>query len=84
MDQPKFKFGDKLDTVTTSHESVTWFELQWMFFQHVETDLNNIKKTMMSLLDKEDRSVQFRFQKRVSSKNAYERAVREQHRIREN
>lgn len=73
-----------LPPMTDEHESVTWFELQWMFFHHVETDLNNIKKTIMSILDKEDRSVQFKFQKRVSSKNAYERAVREQHRISEN
>lgn len=64
-----------------NQESVTWYELTWMFFRHVETDIEKIKETMNTAIDGQDRPVQFRFEKRVSSTNAYNRAFKEQNRF---
>ena len=63
------------------HETVEWYELSWMFNRHVETDIAKIKETVTRVIEAEDRQVQFRFEKRVSSIHAYNRAVKDQHRV---
>lgn len=63
------------------NQTVTWFELSWMFFRHIETDIAKIKATMGYVIDDMDRPVQFRLEKRVSSIHAFDRAFREQNRV---